>query len=70
MSQRCAYVADSQIPGLWARLWAPTRREVAAVQMIDVYATAGVFHDKQQLARDLAATGMLIDKVHYAVMGS
>jgi len=38
--------------------------------MIDVYATAGVFHDKLQLARDLAATGMLIDKVHYAVMGS
>jgi hypothetical protein len=38
------------------------------VQMIDVYATAGVFHDKHQLARDLAATGMLIDKVHDAAM--
>ena len=38
------------------------------MQMIDVYATAGVFRDKHQLALDLAATGMLIDTVHDAVM--
>jgi hypothetical protein len=38
------------------------------MQMIDVYATAGVFLDKHQLALDLAVTGMLIDKVHDAVM--
>src|SRR5271156_5431719 len=38
------------------------------MQMIDVYATAGVFLDKHQLALDLVATGMLIDKVHDAVM--
>jgi hypothetical protein len=38
------------------------------MQMIDVYATAGVFRDKHQLALDLAATGMLFDKVHNAVM--
>jgi hypothetical protein len=31
--------------------------------MIDVYATAGTFTDKHQLARDLAATLMAIEKV-------
>jgi hypothetical protein len=33
------------------------------VPMIDVYAPAGVFDDKHQLARRLAAAVMLIEKV-------
>ena len=32
--------------------------------MIDVYATAGTFSDKHQLATDLAATLMRIEQVH------
>src|SRR5580693_1664063 len=34
-----------------------------AMPMIDVYATAGTFTDKHQLAADLAATLMAIEKV-------
>ena len=38
------------------------------MQMIDVYAIAGVFRDNHQLALDLAAAGMPVDKVHDAAM--
>jgi hypothetical protein len=40
----------------------PDEKRGSAMQMIDVYAPAGVFDDKHQLARDLAAEVMLIER--------
>jgi phenylpyruvate tautomerase PptA (4-oxalocrotonate tautomerase family) len=53
---------DAEVLGLLRQVTRRTRRSTA-MPMIDVYATAGTFPDKHQLAADLAAAVMTIEKV-------